>query len=61
MDQDPTYFFPNKIDLILFSFDIKVNIIDILILYYQFFFLNKYCKKNSILDESAPLEIIYVD
>ena len=33
-DPDPTYFLPNKICLLLFSFDINVKIIDIL--YYNF-------------------------
>ena len=44
-DQYPTYFSLKKIDLSLFSFDIKVNIIDILILHYLF----KYGTKISIL------------
>ena len=38
----------DKIDFYVFSFDIKVNIIDF---WYCFItFVNKYCKKSSILD-----------
>ena len=34
-DPDPTYVLHNKIHILLLSFDIKVNIFDILILYVQ--------------------------
>ena len=34
-DLDPTYFLPHNFYLLLFTFDIKVSLIDILILYYH--------------------------
>ena len=35
-DPDPTKFWPYKINLLLFSFDIEVNTIDTSILFYSF-------------------------